>query len=540
MLQQDGEDTIRHAEAAIRIAELAGAEMPRIYALRLKDMGLCVLGRFDEGIAIVDQSSELALAKGFHNVAWASLANGIVMRDPALRMNEVPARLDLLRKVSGGLHQGIVSINEAILATSLGMMETGLETLDRVLPVAIETGSEALVRRAQIQAGHCLTELDRLAEAERRLPAVGDLPEATDKIYAGPMLMRLAIVMGKPESAREAAEVAFGHDLGPNLVQGYANASVELFLAAGDLAAARRAAEIAMDEHAFPAALAMQPATVARLALVDGNPAAAIAPLRASIELLRSRACTFGASRQRQVLADLLVATGDVEGAIAELREVVAEGERLGMRLEARLARERLAKLGATAVPALAAVPNPEAASSTGEKLVTVLFADVRGYTAITRSAVPAEMAEQIATFQRWASDEIGRHRGLVDKFAGDAVMATFNVSGASVDHARYALECAIALRDKAALLGLPLGVGIATGPAIVGTLAPGANVSVVGEATNLASRLQSQAEAGEIVLSAEAHRRLRGWLAEQALGSRRVELTLKGFAEPVTAHRLT
>jgi adenylate cyclase len=149
-------------------------------------------------------------------------------------------------------------------------------------------------------------------------------------------------------------------------------------------------------------------------------------------------------------------------------------------------------------------------------------------------------MAEKIATFQRWASDEIGRHRGLVDKFAGDAVMATFNVSGASVDHARYALECAIALRDKAALLGLPLGVGIATGPAIVGTLAPGANVSVVGEATNLASRLQGQAEAGEIVLSAEAHRRLRGWLAEQALGSRRVELTLKGFAEPVTAHRLT
>jgi len=175
----------------------------------------------------------------------------------------------------------------------------------------------------------------------------------------------------------------------------------------------------------------------------------------------------------------------------------------------------------------------------TGEKLVTVLFADVQGYTAMSRSAVPAEMVEKIATFQRWATTEIGRHRGLVDKFAGDAVMATFNISGASVDHARHALECAIALRDKAALLGLPLGVGIATGPAIVGALAPGANLSVVGDTTNLASRLQGQADAGEIVLSEDAHRRLSGWLAEQSLSATRVAVTLKGFDEPVAAHRL-
>jgi adenylate cyclase len=174
-----------------------------------------------------------------------------------------------------------------------------------------------------------------------------------------------------------------------------------------------------------------------------------------------------------------------------------------------------------------------------GERLVTVLFADVRGYTALTQAQAPGEMAERIGTFQRWARDEIGRHRGLIDKFAGDAVMATFNVSGRSVDHALHALQVAIALRDKAAALGLPIGVGIATGAAVVGALAEGANVSVIGDSTNLASRLQGQAEGGEIVLSAETYRRVRDWIAGSGYESIEAQLELKGFNEPVTAQRL-
>jgi adenylate cyclase len=170
---------------------------------------------------------------------------------------------------------------------------------------------------------------------------------------------------------------------------------------------------------------------------------------------------------------------------------------------------------------------------------VTVLFADVRGYTALTQTQAPAEMAKRIATFQRWAGDEIARHRGLIDKFAGDAVMATFNVSGASVDHALHALQTAIALGDKAAALGLPIGAGIATGAAVVGALAEGANVSVIGETTNLAARLQGQAQGGEIVLSAETYRRVRDWIAGSAYEPIEARLELKGFTEPVIARRL-
>jgi adenylate cyclase len=139
-----------------------------------------------------------------------------------------------------------------------------------------------------------------------------------------------------------------------------------------------------------------------------------------------------------------------------------------------------------------------------------------------------------IATYQRWAAHEIEHHLGVVDKFAGDAVMATFNISGDQVDHSAHALQAALALRDKAGMLGLPVGIGIATGPAMVGTLKTGANLSVVGETTNLASRLQSQAAAGEVLLSEESYRRLR-----DAVVAAREQLTLKGFEHPVGAYRV-
>jgi class 3 adenylate cyclase len=64
------------------------------------------------------------------------------------------------------------------------------------------------------------------------------------------------------------------------------------------------------------------------------------------------------------------------------------------------------------------------------------------------------------------------------------------------------AVKAALAIIDKAALIGLPVGAGVATGPAIVGRLADSANVSVLGDVINLASRLQSSAAAGEIALS--------------------------------------
>jgi class 3 adenylate cyclase len=112
-------------------------------------------------------------------------------------------------------------------------------------------------------------------------------------------------------------------------------------------------------------------------------------------------------------------------------------------------------------------------------------------------------------------------------------------VAGARVDHCVEALQSALALHDKAPLLGLGLGVGIAVGPAVLGRGADDSNVAVRGVSTNLAARLQSAAGAGEILLSDEAHRRVEPWLAERGLVLAREELELKGFDGRQVVYRL-
>src|SRR5204862_3441546 len=115
-----------------------------------------------------------------------------------------------------------------------------------------------------------------------------------------------------------------------------------------------------------------------------------------------------------------------------------------------------------------------------GERLVTSMFADVRGYTAMASATAPAELAERIETLHRWAAAEVSRHHGFVDKFAGDAVMATFNATGTRLDHATEALEAALALSGKETLLDLGVGIGIAVGPAVVRRTVSGGKVAVL------------------------------------------------------------
>jgi len=170
---------------------------------------------------------------------------------------------------------------------------------------------------------------------------------------------------------------------------------------------------------------------------------------------------------------------------------------------------------------------------------VTVVFVDVRGYTALTAREAPHQLADQIATFYRWTEEEIHRHQGLVDRYAGDAVMATFNVTGTRLDHPVQGLQAALAIRDKAAFAGLPVGIGIAVGPAVVGQFSEGSSVTAVGETINLAARLQAQVREGELFLSEETFRRTRDWLQEQQLPATEESLTLKGFSQPIRAFRV-
>jgi class 3 adenylate cyclase len=295
------------------------------------------------------------------------------------------------------------------------------------------------------------------------------------------------------------------------------------------------------------------------LAFASGDAEAAVPLLEAAAATFRRVEYRDDEWRTRRVLADAFASLDRQDAAERELRQVRLEAQEHGHVAEARRAGEALAARGAAGRPTEAArasrrkrstQPAAEPATAGGpstkmgnsrptEVVATVMFLDVRGYTEQTARRPPQDTVDRLSSLHRWAKQEVERHHGAVDKFAGDAVMAVFNASGARLDHAVHALQAALAIRDKAAYAGMPVGIGLATGPAVVGQLVEGSNVSAVGESTNLAARLQSAASAGEILLSEETYRRVKDWLSTRGLEAGPEDFQLKGFDHPIGAFRL-
>jgi class 3 adenylate cyclase len=277
------------------------------------------------------------------------------------------------------------------------------------------------------------------------------------------------------------------------------------------------------------------------LALARGEAEAAAASFDTLVEAARDAGYPLVELRGLTKHARAWSAMGRSEEAAAELREVVDRADGINARLIAGEAREVGAELGVELSPAPEPVSEAAAAPVIphGERLVTSLFADVRGYSEISSRLSPEALTERMRMLYRLAHVAVQRRQGIVDKFAGDAVMATFNISGTSTGHTVDALQAALALRDRAAMIELPLGIGISVGPGVVGRGVSDDNIAVTGEATNLAARLQAQAGPGEVLLSAEAHRRVAGWLAEHGIEAGEEQLELKGFAGPQVAYRL-
>ncbi len=136
----------------------------------------------------------------------------------------------------------------------------------------------------------------------------------------------------------------------------------------------------------------------------------------------------------------------------------------------------------------------------------------------------------------------VGDHGGVVDKIIGDAVLATFDELEGEVDHAVRAAHAALAIRDRTAAVAAEhpewpvFRIGVNTGEAMVGVVGAGGGRSytVIGDAVNTASRIESEAPPGEIAISASTMRRLSG-----ARVRRLGELAMKGKSEPVEAFLL-
>ncbi|HSS95038.1 MAG TPA: adenylate/guanylate cyclase domain-containing protein, partial [Candidatus Dormibacteraeota bacterium] len=312
------------------------------------------------------------------------------------------------------------------------------------------------------------------------------------------------------------------------------DAAVDVLIRAGRLVEAEEIVSRTRDGD--PLAQPLQDRMEGRLALAKDDLSRAGQMLTRAISTFAGYGYEPEEMRTRRSLAEVHVKAGNREAAEAELRGVARMADEHGAVFEGNQARLALAAIG---IELNSPAVRQEVPGQAEERVVTVLFADVRGYTSMVTNEAPADLVDKVASFHRWARQEVERHHGVVDKYAGDAMMATFNVSGARLDHTLQAVQAALAIRDKAGAAGLPVGIGIAVGAAVVGSLTSDANMSAIGEVTNLASRLQGQAGAGELVLSAEAYKRTREWLTQMSMSTSEATLNLKGFAEPVSAHRL-
>jgi adenylate cyclase len=506
------------------------------------------MGQTGKKRELLDRSFREAMECDLDVAAGSALNNIIAMLIETLRARECQPLIEKLRALPHGLASRKALYWDGGVKLCLGSLDEASATLREVVESAGFAGANQ--RSARMGLAWALSELGQVPFA-RDAEAEPD-PDADSHTLAYEAIAwaKYQLAAGTPERALPVIERVLG--LADGLLSSthsfleLPDRAVAVLIATGQVAhAARVASEV---EAAGMTRSPWAKRACARVRLCEGRSGAAR-------ELLADVAAEFADAEYcpeeietRLLLADASIELDDADGAIIELRRAHQRAQECRAWRMARIARETLLEMGSDvecaeptsdqhAPPSgLGSISSEPDDTAPGERMVSVFFADVRGYTAMATRTSPEELANRIASLQRWARHTVERHRGVVDKFAGDAVMATFNVSDTRVDHCLDALQAAIVLRDKAALIDLPLGIGIAAGPAIVGHLTSSANLSVLGEATNLASRLQAEAGEDEVVLSEEAYRRVLSWVEQRRLPVTSRTISVKGLAQPVTA----
>jgi adenylate cyclase len=185
----------------------------------------------------------------------------------------------------------------------------------------------------------------------------------------------------------------------------------------------------------------------------------------------------------------------------------------------------------------------PEAAELGGEQRdVSVLFADLEGFTAFSERTSPPEVVAMLNAYWAKVVPVVATVDGMIERFAGDAVMVVFNAASDQPDHALRAARAALGFvkASEEIAAGRPdwprFRVGVNSGPAVIGNVgaAEQRSFTVIGDTTNLAARLQAAAEPGRVVVGALTAAALTNAVLEP-IGP----LDLKGKSEPVEAFLL-
>jgi adenylate cyclase len=177
---------------------------------------------------------------------------------------------------------------------------------------------------------------------------------------------------------------------------------------------------------------------------------------------------------------------------------------------------------------------------------VTVLFCDLRGFTAFTEASEPEEVMGVLREYHENLGELIFRYEGTLERFLGDGIMIVFNDPIPCDDHTERAVRLALDMRERVDELAkqwarvghvLGFGIGIASGYATLGQFGfeHRREYTAIGSVINLASRLCDEAKAGQIVISQRAFSAV-----ERSVGASHIgQLSLKGFNRPIDAYEV-
>jgi len=225
-------------------------------------------------------------------------------------------------------------------------------------------------------------------------------------------------------------------------------------------------------------------------------------------------------------------------------------------RLQALIERETGAPLGASAQAEMAAIlggggalarPVAPGDAQVAQREVTLLLADLRGFTALSATRPAGEVVAALNRCLARLSEVVFRHQGTIDKFTGESIMVLFGAPQAHADDVERALVCAVemqlAMRDlnlehlRERLPQVYLGIGINTGTVVAGRFGSDlfSQYTVIGEEVNLASRIEAFSLRGQVLMSESTYQRCGSLVSATAP----MQVYVKGKAEPVAMREL-